>query len=502
MLRHKGIPEVAEVLQAEKDGTLSRKDRISTFAAFFKEGMYKKNIKKISVDDNDLMCLKKSSGKKVICLQCRGAYNHKYLHRHKRICKTTKLHAQENDTISISDTQLSTISSDFQQILQHMRKDDIYEIILKDKAIQLVGEHIFLSKKPGKEKDAKIKARNAMRRLAKLCVTCPSFQSSIDMFMVKNITLLEEAIIKVCDDKNFFKPGLNVALGTLIKSSAKILRTHFLVIQKKSVSDELAQFLEIFKMYYPRICSKAEYCLKEKRQRETRKPSSLPNENDLSKLNRFLVGEIDKLAKEELDTRTAFVRLRKLTLARLTLLNARRGSEVSRLKIEHYEERNSWIDRNLENLSADDKMLLEKYSVCFIMGKGHKLIPVLIPKSCETALNKLIDRKVREVVGVGSENNFVFAYTKQSNDVVTGYNEIRNICEEIGIPTITATGIRHRASTLFWQMEGLKEDTISTFMAHMGHSEDIDKNIYAVPPAVKAISCVAPLIERMDQVRM
>ena len=36
-------------------------------------------------------------------------------------------------------------------------------------------------------------------------------------------------------------------------------------------------------------------------------------------------------------------------------------------------------------------------------------------------------------------------------------------------------------------------------MQHMGHSEAIDKQIYAAPPALSSLKQVAPLIDHMDQ---
>ena len=38
------------------------------------------------------------------------------------------------------------------------------------------------------------------------------------------------------------------------------------------------------------------------------------------------------------------------------------------------------------------------------------------------------------------------------------YNEIRDLCEQIGINVITATGTRHRAPTAFWGMDISEED--------------------------------------------
>ena len=75
-------------------------------------------------------------------------------------------------------------------------------------------------------------------------------------------------------------------------------------------------------------------------------------------------------------------------------------------------------------------------------------MPVLIPKDCEKAMLILGDEKNRTEAGVSGENKFLFAYTQMSEDGITGYNEIMRVCQQIPIPVITATTIRHRTSSM------------------------------------------------------
>ena len=465
--------------------------------------MYKDNISRLNQDNSNLVCVKKSDGRKVICNKCKGAYNAKYLYRHKKNCRLTSNNSEshtEQMIPSVSNAKLQSVCPEFQRIISKMVHDDVHDIIQKDVLIQLIGEHIFLGRKPNKQKEAKIKARNAMRRLAKLLQRSESMKSSLELFRVENITKLEEAIISLCHSHDDFKPGLNVALGTLIKKAANFLRGHFLITQEKDKSRQVSEFREIFQRYYPRICSKAEYCLKEKRQRETRKPQALPNENNLQKLKTYLTNEIKKYSTLGIHSKKDYVHVRKVILARVTMLNARRGSEVCRLQMKDYEERNTWIEKKIGHLSDEEQQLLQKYSVCYVMGKGNSLVPVLLAKSDEVALDLLVDIDIRISSGVDMGNDYVFANTAGSHDSITGYNEIRDICNQLEIPVITASSLRHRASTLFWQMEGHTEAVVNSFMSHMGHSREIDKNIYCVPPAVSEITHVAPLMEQMDNV--
>ena len=170
-----------------------------------------------------------------------------------------------------------------------------------------------------------------MQSLAKLCNKTVS-HSAKELFYVKNFYQLEYGIVKFATDQT--NHGLNVALATHIKSTAKFLRT-----QKY----------------------------------ESRKPANLPSEEDLKKLNLFVATEISMLSKHQRCTR-----LVKLVLACLTLLNTQRGGEVSRAKINDCMERNSWINQNIDKISKNE--LLDKYNICFIMGKGSTKGPILIPK--------------------------------------------------------------------------------------------------------------------------
>ena len=87
---------------------------------------------------------------------------------------------------------------------------------------------------------------------------------------------------------------------------------------------------------------------------------------------------------------------------------------------------------------------------------------------------------------VSRENQYLFAYTGQSEDSITGYNEIRILCESLGISVITAAAMRHRSSTSFLERENIAQATVDGFMTNLGHSQEIDKNVYACPPAISS----------------
>ena len=91
---------------------------------------------------------------------------------------------------------------------------------------------------------------------------------------------------------------------------------------KKAVEVEMLE--KVFNMNYSKIFNDAEYHLKE-RQRDNRKPTALPNENNRGKLRLQLNKCVSKTIRVKSTlTKTKYVQLRQVVLTRLTLLNARR----------------------------------------------------------------------------------------------------------------------------------------------------------------------------------
>jgi hypothetical protein len=77
------------------------------------------------------------------------------------------------------------------------------------------------------------------------------------------------------------------------------------------------------------------------------------------------------------------VSLRNALCARLTLYNARRGGEPSRLRLDQWndavEER--WIDKEaLKKLPDCQLENIKSHRLLYMAGKGNHLVPVLIPQ--------------------------------------------------------------------------------------------------------------------------
>ena len=424
MSAHRHEPAIIDIALLDKN------ERITALAQLRRDGISQSNATILAGggSSSDLVCERKSEGEKVICSRCGGVFRKTFFYRHsKNRCQASAVSRPE--PVAVPNVQGAEAARDplWAKLLAEMDRNAIFEIVTADPTILRLGKNIFDERKPTKEKAARIKARSAMRRMARL---------------------------------------LQLAKGV-----------------------ETAQvdiFQKVFHTNYQQMFSAAEYQLKETRQRDNRKPAALPNEEDLERLRTFLNEDVStngSLPMEQV-TRPIYIPLRKVVLTRLTLLNARRGSEPARMLVTEFNERHEWVPRGSGC----------RYEITFLMGKGTGLVPVLIPVECTRAMDILVDRQCRARAGVSGNNHFVFAYTKHSSDGTTGYNEIMSVCRLIDIPVITATEVRHRSSTAFWAMVNIDETAIDRFMEHMGHSRSIDRNVYAVPPATQIIEHFKPYL--------
>ena len=91
-----------------------------------------------------------------------------------------------------------------------------------------------------------------------------------------------------------------------------------------------------------------------------------------------LLTEMAKI--ESINNTREFVRLRKLTVSRLLILNCRHGSEPTRVTVDDLGGPNSWI--GTASLSPSEKEMLKKYSVTYLIGKGVGLVTILLTSEC------------------------------------------------------------------------------------------------------------------------
>ena len=89
-----------------------------------------------------------------------------FLYRHRKHC----LNATNVTLTATSLSPMPTTEPDEEwgRVLKGNKKDSAYVTITADEVIKVIGRDIFTARKPNKKREAKVKARRAMRRVTRL----------------------------------------------------------------------------------------------------------------------------------------------------------------------------------------------------------------------------------------------------------------------------------------------------------------------------------------------
>ena len=245
--------------------------------------------------------------------------------------------------------------------------------------------------------------------------------------------------------------------------------------------------------------------LRQNKQTNLRKPQALPVEKDVEILKDYICKRIKTINQLNTWNIHNYVEMRDLVVARLTLFNARRGGEPSRLLLSEWNEakNENWINKNYaETLDDLDKELLNQLKLTYQSGKGNNhIVPVLFPQDVVEAIEKLSSKEYRENAGVFKDNWFLFPSTADSKNHVSGWHAVEKICEKCELTNprlLTATKNRHRISTLFSIMDIPDFERRMVFQ-HLGHSEEINKHVYQAPAGVTEITTVGKRLLQIEK---
>ena len=162
------------------------------------------------------------------------------------------------------------------------------------------------------------------------------------MFLRKNYTDLERSINNLNEsDQGKERYGSQLAVGWLIKRVVYVLEGHYCINEQDNKVLELENFRKILRLRWPALFSGAPFRSFTRRNEDLRLPDNLPSEEDVEKLLNYieesLLSEIKSL-DGDLCQKSQYQRLRNLIVSSLTLENARRGEEASRLLIGQWED--------------------------------------------------------------------------------------------------------------------------------------------------------------------
>ncbi|XP_030848126.1 uncharacterized protein LOC105437122 isoform X3 [Strongylocentrotus purpuratus] len=526
LTRH--ITQVHKHEKSVKDALkLPKKERNVAMSVFKKQGILHANQNQIKKKDPQYQRERKcnTNDKMTICGLCKGFYSKPYFKRHKRYCRgdTAAEACAVPVSLLMSNVQVNEDVSEFTtEILSKFRDDEIGEVCRTDEVITNIGQRLWSKERSKRDKRSQVRksVMASMRRLASLYALFKQ-QHAIhgnsvlqngnagDMFDRLHFHALSEAITVYTtgEESGQLKSGLKSGLYYLLKLACKFTKATYLSTGDDRGAEEIDKFIAVLELNHSFLFGDATYAINKNRQVKLRKPDALPLEADMQKLRTYSVDGVQEIVSDEYlvwDIHN-FKNLRDMTVSRLTLFNARRGGEPCRLNLSEWEEANAdvWIDKQRAE-DIDDPLerdMLQNFKVAYQTGKGNNhLVPVLFPKDTVEAMQRLCDPEVREMVGIPSDNTYVFTCTQKSMSHVTGWHALNSICKAAGIVNkaqINATKNRHRVSTMYAAFE-LPEAKRALFFKHMGHSGMINENIYQTPLAIQEVTQVGSILQHID----
>ena len=513
--KHQGEPEVKQAV------LLPKQDRTRALAVIRKQGIWKVNLDQMKSKDDlstespaFLRERVQSKGPVVYCSLCKGFFAKNYYYRHRKYCSVYQYTTSSALPLNPDDMCTPKVTASFKaKILSKFHNSEAGNLCRTDTLIYSFGLNEFknIEAKKSKKDEKRQSLMSDMRRLAHLYLEfkeilqqtekCDDL-SSLSLFERTKFKVLWEAIIAMSTKEDgALKAGLKIGIGYLLKRVIKFLNGEYLIQMKDKEADEIMRFRNVLIFFWPVVFGDAEYSVTVDRQKELRKPQRLPLEEDIMKLKEWLEGKIKDITEYDVISPVEYSELRDMIVCRLTMFNARRGGEPARLLLSEWKdaENGKWFDSSLVQRVEDplENHLLCQFKVAYQAGK-RQLVPLLLPEDCWKSLRLLADDAVRQHVGIGAGNQFLFPTTSGSDHHVMGWNSTKKCCQRAGIlKDITANDMRHRAATLYASLD-IPERERQAFYAHMGHSESINKNIYQCPAAVKEVLVVGKFLSSID----
>lgn len=308
----------------------------------------------------------------VHCSICAGSYTQRFFYRHKQTCHTE---AKAVKVLAIEEER-----SSFADLLSRFQNNEVGDLCRKDRSIRDFGRHLWFkdNSKVDKSDEVRKSVMSDMRNVAHLYllfkIECDDTQSALDMLKQSSWEALKESIVTMTSksDSNI-KYGLKNQLYYLLLRFTDFHIGQMLATEgaEKEVQ-HMRNFVTLLKHHQNSLFGDAKYQINKSRQENLRLPSRIPPETEIKALRNYTVKRIAEIGSVK--TKSTFVELRNLVCSRLTLFNARRGGEPSRLKMDNWNDRDKWIP---EDLSAQEKEYFSDMSIMYGTGKGNHLVSTI-----------------------------------------------------------------------------------------------------------------------------
>jgi len=498
-MKHKHETDVADILKQDKAALIRFIDLKR------REGMYIYNQQIVEKDgetshsNSSMMRERKPKGPDSLrmCSECKSFFSNRSYYLHVKKCQYAtglKPKALKLSTLLPVQNERMDRDEDFQKLLNSYSEKPASKLVRHTRIIQKVGWRHFCLRRAEKSKIVEINKCIAteMRELARLFIVFQSYVTSSvtfeNMFERRYIENLLDAI----DELGYEKHGIKLNIHAILTRTMKTLKGIYSDQSQDDRRSELLKFQEAYSYRIPEVLADARFKNLTQTQKH-RRPEELQSTESMQILKTYVSQQIGSLMATAFDI-SQYPTLRDLLVSRLTLFNARRGEEPSRMTLDEWEDalNDVWLPKeNLETLTDPaEKLLMGQFRLVYLHGKGKKYVPVLIPLDTVEPIKLLVSR--RNEYGIPESNQFVFA-TKSGSNHCSGWHAIDLICCAAGVK-VTATKTRHLISTIYASLD-MNEHDRKTYLDHMGHEEDISKTVYQCPIGVKEVKVMGRMLK-------
>lgn len=297
-------------------------------------------------------------------------------------------------------------------------------------------------------------------------------------------------------------PSLCIKLGYNIKALASVLKGMALRDENDYLVTTANKFIELYSAEWPFVASRIDAYLKERRDSV---PEKLPLIEDLVTLKTYCQERLKLITHDMANKHTnhqCWAEMCKLIIARLLLLNGRRGSEPSKLTIDIWTKakEGKWVNNEeIESIeNKEDKDIAKNLILCYITGKRQRKVPMIIPKEITPSIDMLISK--RSYFNISPSNPYVFAVPK-TLQTYKGWHcldEISRAAQVKRPDLITSTKLRKTVATSIQHLD-MSEAEIRWMADHLGHSMEVHKKHYRLSEGTVEVTKVAKILMACEQ---
>lgn len=479
-------------------------------------GTYKWN-RDVNLNKNELIPSRRPSGNKIVsamkwttCPFCLGPYTKTNLRHHASKCDKNPKKGQRvlKQLATIVEGRIhETASIRLANIMGFMRQDEIVRIVRYDWMLIVFG-NILCSKYTPHYQHNMIRAR--LRLTGRLLVEIKKIDRSINDFAsiyhVEHYNPLVAAIKTIGrfnpETLEFGAPAMASFAVTFVKEIGRYLKNEYIRLRDRENKIETEDFLSYMETDITISINKlvAETQAKMRRLKE----HNIPTMDDVKLLIRFINIErnacFDALSKEYTDYN--WLKLSQLTMAWIIVFNRRRVGEVQNILITEFFGRQCIDDSNnqqiMASLSAESKIVAQKFKRMKIRGKKGKTVPVLLKPAVDKAIDLLLSH--RPTAGVFMGSSYLFELPTSSPlqiKVVNGCEILRRFsvsCGAANPSSLRGTNLRKHMATTCVTLE-LNDALVSEVARYMGHDEQIHRDIYRHNPIDREVVQMANVLE-------